>query len=58
MDPLPLQIRIAEKDLHVHLKARMAQRGVTMEEIERALNEGWEAVDTLPGTQGKIMVFP
>ncbi len=58
MDPLPPQIRITEKDLHVHLKARMAQRGVTREEIERTLNEDWEAVDAHLGTQGKVLVFP
>ena len=51
------RIQIAEKDLHTHLKARMAQRGVTREEIEQTLNEGWEAVDAHPSTQGKVTVL-
>jgi hypothetical protein len=52
------QIQITEEDLHVHLKARMSQRGVTKEEIERTLSEGWEATDARSGTLGKIMIFP
>ena len=36
----------------------MHQRGVLLEEIERTLNEGWEAADAKPGTLGKVMVFP
>ncbi len=36
----------------------MYQRGITREEIERTLNEGWEASDAKPGTQGKVFVFP
>ena len=44
-------IEISEADLHPHLKARMSQRGITIEEIERVLNEGWEATDAKPGTQ-------
>ncbi len=36
----------------------MEQRGVTLEEIERTLNEGWDATDAKPGTFGKVMVFP
>ena len=35
----------------------MEQRGVTREEIERTLNEGWEATDVKPGMLGKSMVF-
>jgi len=58
MDSSHSQLQIAEKDLHTHLKARMAQRGVTREEIEQTLNEGWEAADAHPGTQGKVMVLP
>ena len=49
---------IAERDLHPHLKARMAQRGVTPEEIERTVNEGRPAKDAKPGTVGKVLVFP
>ncbi len=49
---------ITEEDLHPHLKARMLQRGLTWQDIERTLNEGWEATDTKPSTLGKVMVFP
>jgi hypothetical protein len=35
----------------------MSQRGITIEEIERVLNEGWEATDAKPGTLGKVFVF-
>jgi len=49
--------RVTQADLHAHLEARMRQRGVTWEEIERTMAEGWEAADAKPGTQGKVMVF-
>jgi hypothetical protein len=49
--------RITESDLHPHLKARMEQRGVALEELQRALDEGWSATDLRPGTFGKTMVF-
>ncbi|MFA0784769.1 DUF4258 domain-containing protein [Fervidibacter sacchari] len=52
------KFRVTEKDIHPHLRARMEQRGVTLEEIERTLNEGWDATDAKPGTFGKVMVFP
>lgn len=48
---------ITETDLHSHLRARMHQRGITREEIERVLNEGWKVTDAKPGTLGKVMVF-
>jgi hypothetical protein len=51
-------MRITEGDLHPHLTARMLQRGVTLEEIEHTLNNGWEASDAKHGTLGKVMVFP
>jgi len=51
-------IEVLGEHLHPHLAARMLQRGVTREEIERTLNQGWEAVDAKPGTQGKVFVFP
>ena len=35
----------------------MHQRGVSKEEIEKTLNEGWEAEDAKSGTFGKINVF-
>lgn len=50
-------IRIPEADLHSHLRARMAQRGVTKEEIERTLNDGWDADDSKTGTYGKVFIF-
>ncbi len=50
--------RITREDVHSHLRARMRQRGVTLEEIEQTLREGWEATDAKPGTLGKVMVFP
>jgi hypothetical protein len=53
-----MNIRLFPEDLHLHLKSRMQQRGVTEQEIERALNEGHEATDAKPGTLGKVVVFP
>ena len=52
-----LSFQISESDLHSHLRARMEQRGVAPEEIERTLNEGWIAMDAKPGTLGKTLVF-
>jgi len=51
-------IKISDADLHAHLKARMGQRGITRAEIERTVNEGWEAKDAKRGTIGKVFVFP
>ena len=51
-------IKISDADIHNHLKARMVQRGITRDEIETTLNEGWNAKDTKPGTIGKVFVFP
>lgn len=51
------RIRVAEVDLHPHLVARMVERGITREEIERTLNEGWAALDAKPGMGGKVFVF-
>jgi hypothetical protein len=50
-------IKISDADIHSHLKARMAQRGITRDEIETTLNEGWNAKDAKPGTIGKVFVF-
>ncbi len=36
----------------------MSDRGVTRQEIERTLNNGWEALDSKEGTLGKMFVFP
>ncbi len=52
------RFQVTQADLHPHLRARMYQRGVTREEIECTLNEGWEATDAKPGILGKVMVFP
>jgi len=35
----------------------MEQRGITLEEIEHTLAEGWATLDAKPGTQGKTLVF-
>jgi hypothetical protein len=48
---------ITEADLHPHLQARIEQRGIAIEEIERTLNVGWEALDAKPGTKGRAFVF-
>lgn len=50
--------RLTEDHLHPHLRSRMAQRGVTLSEIEQTLAEGWQAPDARPGTLGKVRVFP
>ncbi len=50
-------IRIEDEDLHAHLRSRMSQRGVSREEIEITLNQGRQAVDVKPGTEGKIFIF-
>lgn len=52
------EIKLTEEDLHPHLKARMQQRGVAQQEVERALNQGQEATDAKPGTSGKVIVLP
>jgi hypothetical protein len=49
--------QITQADLHPHLRARMDQRGLTLEEIEHTLNSGWAASDAKRGTQGKVFVF-
>jgi hypothetical protein len=45
-------------DFHSHLKARMSQRGVTANEVEGTLRDGWQAKDAKSGTEGKVFVFP
>ena len=50
-------LQITEDDLHPHLKARMIQRGITLEELEYTLNKGWNAQDSKFGTFGKTMVY-
>lgn len=53
-----IKVKLTEGDFHSHLKARMMQRGITKEEIEKTLTEGWEANDVKIGTVGKVFVFP
>jgi len=36
----------------------MLQRGVSREEVERTLRDGWQARDAKEGTAGKVFVFP
>lgn len=50
--------KVTKEHIHPHLKARMSQRGVTIEEIEQTLNDGWEARDAKRGTKGKVLVVP
>jgi hypothetical protein len=52
------RVQVSEADLHPHLKARMRQRGITRQEIERVLNGGWEASDAKTGTLGRVLVVP
>jgi len=52
------KIKLAPADFHPHLKARMLQRGVTEEEVEHTLRNGWQADDAKLGTDGKVFVFP
>lgn len=46
-----------EGDLHAHLRARMAQRGVTLAEIQQTLENGWRATDCRPGTLGQVLIL-
>jgi len=36
----------------------MEQRGVSLDEIERTVNEGWDASDAKERTTGRVFVFP
>jgi len=51
------RIEIKETDIHHHLRMRMFQRGISLIEIERTLNDGWEADDAKEGTIGKVFIF-
>ena len=50
-------IHLSDADFHPHITARMAQRGITRAEVERAINEGWDADDAKPGMIGKVIVL-
>ena len=54
----PRPFRLTEEDIHPHLRARMVQRGVTMEEIERTVAGGRPVTEARPGTCGRARVFP
>jgi hypothetical protein len=51
------KINLSAIDFHPHLRARMFQRGVTRDEVERTLRDGWQAKDPKAGTAGKIFIF-
>lgn len=53
-----MDIKIKESDIHAHIKARMLQRGISIEEIETTLNSGWDADDAVEGTIGKVFILP
>lgn len=48
---------IKESDLHSHIRVRMAQRGISTQEIQETLNGGWDADDAVEGTIGKVCTF-
>jgi hypothetical protein len=50
-------IKIKDSDLHPHITGRVLQRGISITEIEETLNKGWDAVDAVEGTAGKVAVF-
>jgi len=54
---MKVKTKLDNSDFHFHVKARMLQRGVTKEEIEKTLSDGWEADDSKPGTFGKVSVL-
>ncbi len=49
---------ISESDLHPHLKARMLQRGISLQEIQETLVRGRDAGDAQEGIFGKVLAFP
>ena len=54
---MKIKQKLEENDFHSHIKARMLQRGITKEEIEKTLIKGQAAKDVKPGTFGKVLVF-
>jgi hypothetical protein len=52
------KVELSATDFHPHLRARMLQRGVPREEVERTLRDGWQARDAKAGTAGKVFIFP
>jgi hypothetical protein len=49
--------QISQSDVHAHLQARVAQRGVTLTEMQQVLDGRREATDCRPGTSGRVLVF-
>jgi len=49
---------ITEADLHPHLLARMNQRGVRLDEIQKTMNDGKIAANAKQGALGKVLIFP
>jgi len=54
---MKIKRELKENDFHSHIKARMLQRGITKDEVEKTLAEGQTAKDAKPGTFGKALVF-
>lgn len=54
---MKIKTKLEDSDFHPHLKARMLQRGITKEDIEKTLSEGWQADNSKPGTLGKVLVL-
>jgi len=44
-------------EVHEHLRRRMSERGITLQEVGQTLAAGWPAADAKPGTTGKTLVF-
>ena len=55
---MKIKRELKEDDFHSHIKARMLQRGITKEEVEKTLAKGQATKDAKPGTFGKALVFP
>lgn len=53
-----MNIKITKEHIHPHLQARMNQRGIIIEEIEKVLNGGRDVQDAKHGTKGKVLVVP
>ena len=53
-----IRFHLGPTDIHAHLAARMAQRGVRADEVEQVVNDGWLAIDVKPGMEGRVKVFP
>jgi len=50
-------IKLSKSDFHSHILKRMRERGISIEEIEKTLNEGKYAEDAKKETNGKKYVF-